>query len=128
MFAAALFRADHGPRVLEVSARDNRPSIKVDVELVHVPVTVTARSGKTITWLHIEPFQLSEDIVDKEIVSLTNQDAPASIGIVFDLSGSIAAKMVKARQAVHAFPETLNPEDEVMLVTFCGSPQLEIGS
>ena len=131
LFACSGFSADRGPRKHEELIRGrsehDQPSIRMDVDLVLVPVTVTDRAGKTITGLQREQFQLSEDTIPQEIVSLRNEDAPTSIGIVFDLSGSRAAKMIKARQAMHAFLDTLNPDDEVMLVTFADRPQVDVG-
>lgn len=130
LFAGPGLPDDRGPRLLEDSTRNEaqklRRDIRVDVDLVLVPVTVTDRAGKTITGLQREQFQLSEDAIPQEIVSLSNEDAPISIGIVFDLSGSMAGKRNKAAQAVHTFLETLNPEDEVMLVTFADRPRLDV--
>jgi Ca-activated chloride channel family protein len=130
LFVRPGFPSDRGPRLLEESTRSKaekpRRDIRVDVDLILVPVTVTDRTGKAITGLQREQFQLSEDGIPQQIVSLSNEDAPISVGIVFDLSGSMAGKRNKAAQAVHAFLETLNPEDEVMLVTFADRPQLDL--
>jgi Ca-activated chloride channel family protein len=66
-------------------------------KLVRVPVTVTDPLNRFVTGLGKNTFRLFEDDVEQEIVQFSSQDAPMSIGIVFDASASIGGKASKAR-------------------------------
>lgn len=102
-------------------------SIKVEVNLVLVPVTVTDPRGRLVSGLQKENFKVFENKKRQSIVSFSGEDVPASIGLVFDTSGSMRDKIVKARSATKSFFETLNPDDEAFLLTFAGRPTLPRG-
>ncbi len=68
-------------------------SIKVDVNLVLVPVTVTDRMGKVVHGLDRENFRLFDDKVLQQIAYFSNEDVPGSVGLLFDSSGSMSDKM-----------------------------------
>jgi Ca-activated chloride channel family protein len=107
----------------EVSAA---PSIITDVNLVLVPVIVTDRKGRTITGLRPENFRLLEDGAPRNILSFDSEDAPVSLGIVFDLSGSMKRQVPAARSAVRAMLDSAGTEDEVFLMTFADRPELRV--
>src|SRR6185369_12545416 len=67
---------------------DRRSDIRVDTTLVLIPVSVTDPMSRFVTGLDKENFKLSEDKVDQEITQFSSEDAPLSVGIVFDTSGS----------------------------------------
>jgi len=92
--------------------------IKRNVELALVNVTVTDPFNRLVTGLDIENFRVFEDNVEQEIVSFSAEDVPISIGVVFDMSGSMANKIGKAREAAVQFFKTANPKDEFFLVSF----------
>lgn len=94
------------------------PTIRVTTDLVLVPITVTENSGKPVLDLDKSDFVLTDDRVPQDIVSFSRENARVSIGIVFDLSGSMTNKIAKARAAVREFLRYLEDEDEVFLVTF----------
>lgn len=109
------------------TALDRRPDIRVEAQEVRIPVTVTQqKDGKLVTGMGPEHFELFEDKVKQEIISFTGEDAPISVGIVFDASGSMGAKLTKARQAVAQFLRRANPEDEFFLVQFNDRPALTV--
>ena len=101
--------------------------IKVDVQLVLVNVTVTDPMNRLVTGLEKEHFKVQEDKTDQEITQFGAEDAPLSLGIVFDASSSMGHKMSKAREAVAQFFKTSNPEDEFFLVQFNNRPELVSG-
>jgi len=106
---------------------DRRADLRIDTTLVLVPVSVTlAATGKLLTGLEKENFELSEDKVGQEIASFGSEDVPLSIGIVFDCSGSMSNKLDRSRQAVAQFLRTANPEDEFFLVQFNDRPELTV--
>jgi Ca-activated chloride channel family protein len=113
-------RAPKGP----AGAAEEAPThiIRADVDLVLVPAVVTDRKGATVNGLSRDNFTVLENKIPQPIVSLSNQDAPCPIGIVLDLSGSMRTKLQAATDAVRAFLQTANPEDEIFLLTVGSRP------
>jgi Ca-activated chloride channel family protein len=103
---------------------DRQSDIRVDTTLVLVPVSVTDPMDRYVTGLDKENFKLSENGVDQEIATFSSDDAPMSVGIVFDTSGSMGNKLLRSREAVMQFMKTANPEDEFFLVQFNDRPEL----
>src|SRR5262249_403801 len=77
-----------------------------------------------VTGLDRENFKLTEDKSDQEIAQFSSEDAPMSVGVVFDTSGSMGPKLRRSREAVAQFMKTANPEDEFFLVQFNDRPEL----
>jgi Ca-activated chloride channel family protein len=100
------------------------PNIRVDSTLVLINVTVTTPLNQVVTGLDMEHFRLFEDKVEQNLSQFSSEDSPLSIGLVFDISGSMGAKLHKARQAAAQFFKTSNPEDEFFLVQFSDRPRL----
>ena len=115
-------RAEETVQVSEAGIRTE--TIKVDVPLVLINVTVSDPMSRLVTGLEKEHFKLLEDKVEQEITQFGAEDAPLSLGIVFDASGSMGYKMGKAREAVAQFFRTANPEDEFFLIQFNDRPEL----
>jgi Ca-activated chloride channel family protein len=101
-----------------------RSNIRVDSTLVLIPVTVTDPMNRFVTGLEKENFKLTEDKQPQEITQFSSEDAPLSVGVVFDCSGSMGHKLDKSRQAVAQFFKLANPEDEFFLVQFNDSANL----
>ncbi|MCC7157146.1 MAG: VWA domain-containing protein [Bryobacterales bacterium] len=100
------------------------PNIRVDTNLVLIPVTVTTPLNQFVTGMEKENFRVLEDKVEQEVAYFASFDAPLSIGLVFDASGSMNNKLFKSRQAAAQFFKTANPEDEFFLLQFNDRPQL----
>jgi Ca-activated chloride channel homolog len=90
----------------------------MDVSLVLVNMTVTDPNDRLVTGLEKENFRVFEDGREQEIVTFSSEDVPISIGVIFDMSGSMADKIGKARQAAVQFLRTANPRDEFFMVSF----------
>ena len=99
-------------------------AIKSEVELTMVPVTVTDPYGRLVTGLERENFRVFEGNLEQEIVRFESQDVPISIGVIFDMSGSMSDKIEKSRMAAVQFFRTSNPQDEFFLVNFNDRAQL----
>ena len=97
--------------------------LKVDVDLVLVPVTITDPMNRLVTGLEKENFQLFEGNAAQEIRSFSSEDAPVSLGVIFDSSGSMSNKMDRAKEAVIEFFKTANPQDEFFMITFSDEPE-----
>ncbi len=98
--------------------------LKVDVDLVLVPVTITDPMNRLVTGLDKENFELYEGNSKEEIKTFSSEDAPVSLGVIFDSSGSMASKMDRAKDAVLEFFKTANPQDEFFMITFSDEPEL----
>jgi Ca-activated chloride channel family protein len=92
--------------------------LRVDVPLVLIPVHVTTPLGVSVTDLNKESFRLFEDGAEQQITHFASEDAPLSIGVLFDASGSMKNKIAKSAEAVAAFFKTSNAEDEFFLIEF----------
>jgi len=105
---------------------ERRPesNIRVDSNLVLIPVTVTDPMNRFVTGLEKDSFKVFEDKKEQEISQFSSEDAPLSIGVVFDCSGSMGKKLEKSREAVAQFFKLANPEDEFFLVQFNDSANL----
>jgi Ca-activated chloride channel family protein len=101
-----------------------RANIRIDTTMVLVPVSVTDPMNRFVTGLEKEHFKVFEDKVEQDIAQFSSEDAPLSVGIVFDTSGSMGPKLQKSRQAVAQFMKTANPEDEFFLIQFNDRPEL----
>jgi Ca-activated chloride channel homolog len=97
--------------------------LKVDVDLVLVPVTITDPMNRLVTGLEKENFQLFEGNTEQEIRTFSSEDAPVSLGVIFDSSGSMSSKMDRAKDAVIEFFKTANPQDEFFMITFSDEPE-----
>ena len=103
-----------------------KADIRVDSALVLVPAQVTNILGAPITDLRKEDFRVYEDGVEQPITNFSREDAPLSIGLLFDISGSMRNKIKKATEAAEAFFKTSNPQDEFFLIEFSDRPKLKV--
>ncbi len=100
--------------------------IKKDVDLVLVPVTITDATGRLVTGLEQGNFQVFDGKQQQEIRHFSSEDAPVSLGILLDLSGSMVDKLERAKEAVVEFCRTANPQDEFFLISFSDTPRLVV--
>jgi Ca-activated chloride channel homolog len=117
------------PRIrLRPSSPDDvpRPDLRADVSLILVPAHVTTPIGRSVTTLGKENFRLFDEGAEQTISQLAHDDAPLSIGLLLDASGSMQNKMPKSRQATATFIQTANSGDEFFLVEFGDRAKLAI--
>ena len=113
LFVTAVRSADNPKVAVDPRAKPTTPEakgpradIRVDTNVVLIPVTVTDPLNRFVTGLEKEHFRLFEDKVEQQIAYFASEDAPLSIGLVFDTSGSMGNKLGKSRQAVSEFFKT----------------------
>ena len=99
-------------------------ALRTETEMTLVGATVTDPLGRIVTGLEREDFRVFEDGVEQEVTWFSSQDVPVSIGVIFDMSGSMADKIERSRQAAVEFFRTANPRDEFFLVNFNNRAQL----
>jgi Ca-activated chloride channel homolog len=92
--------------------------LHTDVDVALVNVTVTDPYNRLVTGLEPDNFRVFEDNAEQEVVSFSSEDVPISIGVIFDISGSMSNKIAKSRDAAIQFFKTANPADEFFLVSF----------
>lgn len=95
---------------------------RADTSLVTVPVNVFDSQNRVVNHLDPGVFRVFEDGVEQRIESVGSDDAPVSVGFVFDTSASMGAKLNLSRQAVAEFLRFENPEDESFLLPFDSHP------
>jgi len=88
-----------------------------------VPVTITDPLNRLVTGLDKDNFTVFEGKDQQEIKHFSSEDAPVSLGVIFDMSGSMSSKIERAREAVVEFFKTANPQDEFFMITFADKPQ-----
>jgi Ca-activated chloride channel family protein len=76
-----------------------------------------------VTGLDKDNFHIFEDGVQQEITHFSSEDVPISIGVIFDMSGSMSSKIERAREAVIEFFKTANPQDEFFMIAFADKPE-----
>src|SRR5438034_1200354 len=101
--------------------------IQIDVNMVIVNVTVTDPYDRIVTGLDLTNFQIYDEKVGQKIASFSTEDAPISVGMIFDSSGSMSDKIQKSKEAALQFLNTSNPDDEFMLIDFNERPDLVSG-
>jgi len=101
--------------------------IRVDVDLIEVPVVVTDAMSRPVLNLKKQNFALYEEDKPQEIRYFMNQEAPISIAVLFDVSKSMTDKVDTERAAIHEFFKNANPEDEYFAISFSDRPRLLVG-
>jgi Ca-activated chloride channel family protein len=110
---------------LAQSSEESTPRFNVDTTLVLIPVSVSDPSNRYVLGLRQSDFHLFEDGVEQKITHFSGEDAPLSIGLLFDASGSMDDKLRTSRKAAMQFLDTMNPQDEAFLIRFGDHPELE---
>jgi Ca-activated chloride channel family protein len=109
--------------IMDPSLKTHTKPMKVDVDLVLVPVTICDPMNRLVTGLDKDNFSVFEGKEAQEIRHFSSEDAPVSLGVIFDMSGSMSSKIERAREAVMEFFKTANPQDEFFMITFSDKPQ-----
>jgi Ca-activated chloride channel family protein len=100
-----------------------KPAFRSDSPLVLVPITVVDGHGAIVNGLSSEAFTLTEDGVRQQISSFSEEDAPVSMGIVLDLSGSMKRVLGDAKESLRSLLADANPSDEAFLNAVSTSPR-----
>jgi len=110
-------------REIDASLDAHAKPIKKDVDLVLVPVTITDPMDRLVIGLEQDNFQVFDGKQPQEIKHFSSEDTPVSLGVIFDMSGSMKSKIEQAREAVGEFLKTANPQDEFFIITFADQPE-----
>ncbi len=103
--------------------RASSASLRTDVKLVLIPVIVTDPLQRPVSGLDRQNFHVFEDRVEQKITEFYSEEAPVSIGMVFDASNSMRKKIDQSRQALNDFLSMSMPGDEFALLKFSDRPE-----
>ncbi|HYP29133.1 MAG TPA: VWA domain-containing protein [Blastocatellia bacterium] len=92
--------------------------IVLSTDIVNMTVTVTDPYGRFVTGLKKEHFEVFDNKVKQEIAHFTDDDTPVSLGIVYDVSGSMSARISRSIRALTRFVETSHDDDDIFLIGF----------
>ena len=101
-------------------------NLRVDTTLVEIPVAVTDSLNRYVLGLQKDDFHLLEDAVEQNVALFSGEDAPLSVGLVFDESGSMDYKLQTSQAAVAQFLKTMNVDDEAFLVEFSDHAKVSV--
>ena len=90
--------------------------LRVDKNLVLVPVSVLDKEDRPVAGLDRSDFRVFDDKAERSIESFSMEDGPVAVGLVFDTSGSMRENLRNARVAARAFFSAANPGDQFFLV------------
>lgn len=112
------------PKLSDDSLVAHIKPLQVNINLVTVPVMVTDTKGSPVTDLGKKDFQLLEDSNVQPIDYFYSEDSPISVGLVVDLSSSMANKIDRVRDAVSEFFKNADPKDDYFVITFADKAKL----
>jgi Ca-activated chloride channel family protein len=109
----------------EAAGDDDIAVFRSGTQLVDLPVSVLDKNGKPIPGIPQSAFEVYENSVKQPIRIFRAEDAPVSIGIVIDNSGSMRDKRARVAAAALALVKNSNPQDEEFIVDFNDDPYLD---
>jgi VWFA-related protein len=106
------------PAAVNSPVSEEEEPIKVETNLVTIPVAVADRGGLYVTDLRQEEFKIFEDGVEQEVAYFGSSDKPFTVVLMIDVSPSTAYKIEEIQAAAAAFARQLKPQDKVVVIQF----------
>ncbi len=103
-----------------------RPDVRVDTNLVLIPVSVTDPLGRPVAGLEKQHFKIADNKESQTISTFSMDDGPVALGLVFDTSSSMRGVLAAARRAAALFVKLANPGDNFLLVEFDSAPRMTV--
>jgi Ca-activated chloride channel family protein len=104
---------------------DDKAPVITNTDLITFNVTVTDIYGRFVSGLSKNAFSIFDEKLPQEISHFSDEDSPVSVGILFDVSGSMSGdKVRRARDALSHFIQTSHDRDEYFLIGFNSRAQL----
>jgi Ca-activated chloride channel homolog len=103
---------------------DQKDTLRLETKLVSTIITVSDPYGRFVTGLTQENFEIFDNKVKQEIAIFTDEDAPITLGIIYDVSGSMNNLTSRSFAALKRFFHTSHQDDEYFVVAFNNKPQL----
>ena len=102
----------------QIQKRGQTFTLKRDVDLVRMQVSVVDKRGNFVPELQQQNFKVWENGIPQTIAAFTGEDIPITVGLVIDNSGSMKSKRPRVNEAAMDFVKTSNPQDQVFVVNF----------
>jgi Ca-activated chloride channel homolog len=112
------------PAAGQQKSRPADQTIRLNVEMVSLPVVVTNRDGVRVLDMKKEDFQVYEDGVVQEIAGFGLTDEPVSVALAIDTSGSVETRLARMQNEAIRFVNLLHPDDSVAVLSF--SEEIEL--
>src|SRR6185295_4023120 len=109
---------DPQPKTPNAASQQPNDDLQLKARLVSMTVTVSDSLGRFVTGLQKKNFEVFDDGVKQEITHFSDEDAPLTLGIVYDVSGSMGDLTSRSFQALRKFFETSHEDDEYFIVAF----------
>jgi VWFA-related protein len=101
---------------------DDQPAegdvIKVETDLVTIPVRIIDRNGRFAGGLRKENFKIFEDGIEQDVAYFSNEQQPFTVALILDMSYSSTFKISEIQRAATTFIGQLQPEDKVLVASF----------
>jgi Ca-activated chloride channel family protein len=124
-FTALAQQPTPAPTVAPPTEDDPSKPVTLRTDLVTLTLTVTDLYGRYVSGLNKKAFSILDNNEEQDITYFSDSDAPVSVGILFDVSGSMSGEKInKARKALERFIATSHPSDEYFLIAFNNRAQL----
>src|SRR5687768_14398748 len=127
LFLVTAAAASLSAQTPQATPPDDEPKgpIKIQTDLVTLTLTVTDLYGRYVSGLTKNAFTIYDNNQVQDITFFSDSDAPVSLGVLFDVSGSMSGeKIQKARNALKRFIASSHPSDEYFLIAFNSRAQL----
>lgn len=102
----------------QTDAKDDGEVLRVETNLITIPVSVFDRNGLYIPGLRRDDFKIFEDGVEQEIAYFGTTDKPFTVALLLDTSPSTEYKIEEIQRAARAFVDQLEPQDSVIVIEF----------
>jgi len=99
-------------------AKDEGEVLRIETNLITIPVSVFDRNGLYIPGLRQNEFKIFEDGIEQEIAYFGTTDKPFTVALLIDTSPSTAYKIEEIQRAAIAFVDQLEPRDSVIVIEF----------
>ena len=118
-------KSESAPAKPEPTPPEVGPVVTTNTDLITFTVTVTDTYGRFVSGLNKNAFTVFDDKKQQEITYFSDDDSPVSVGVIFDVSGSMSGdKVRRARDALSKFVQTSHNSDEYFLIAFNSRAQL----
>ena len=106
------------PPAAKPNASNDNEVIRINTQLVSIPVRVMDRDGRFTAGLNRKDFTVFVDGAEQQVAMFSNEEEPFTVAIVLDMSYSTKFKIADIQAAAIAFIDQLRPQDKVMVVSF----------
>jgi Ca-activated chloride channel family protein len=104
---------------------DEKAPVIINTDLITFTITVTDLYGRFVSGLSKNAFSIFDNKEQQEISFFSDDDSPVSVGVIFDVSGSMSGdKIRRARDALAHFIQTSHDRDEYFMIAFNSRAQL----